>query len=113
MPTVPARVTLTGRHVRIVPLDPAAHAAPLYAGSHGPEREDIWRYLFTGPYPDPVSFRTWLDQRAAVDDPLFFTILHAETGAPAGLASLMRIEPTHRVIEVGNILYLPSFQRTT
>src|SRR6185436_15486633 len=44
--------------------------------------------------------------------PLFFTILHEATGTPAGYCSLMRIEPAHRVIEVGNILYLPSLQRT-
>src|SRR6185436_11241996 len=44
--------------------------------------------------------------------PLFFTILHVGTEAPAGYCSLMRIEPVHGVIEVGNILYLPSLQRT-
>jgi RimJ/RimL family protein N-acetyltransferase len=112
MPTTPVRVTLTGRHVRIVPVDPAAHAPALYAGSHGPGHEDLWRYLFTGPYPDQASFREYLEQRAAASDPLFFTILRAESGEPAGYASLMRIEPAHRVIEVGNILYLPSLQRT-
>ena len=106
------RVTLTGRHVRIVPVDPAAHSAALYAGSHGPGHEDLWRYLFTGPYRDEASFRAYLDQRAGSSDPLFFTILQAATGEPTGYASLMRIEPTHRVIEVGNILYLPSLQRT-
>jgi RimJ/RimL family protein N-acetyltransferase len=107
----PTRVTLTGRHVRIVPVDPSAHADALYAGSHGLWHETLWRYLFTGPYPDPASFREYLEQRAACDDPLFFTILDA-AGAPAGYASLMRIEPAHRVIEIGNILYLPSLQRT-
>ena len=107
----PARVTLAGRRVSIVPVDPAAHAPALYAGSHGPGREDLWRYLFTGPYPDQADFRQYLDQRAAVEDPLFFTILDT-AAAPAGYASLMRIEPAHRVIEIGNILYLPSLQRT-
>jgi RimJ/RimL family protein N-acetyltransferase len=107
----PARVTITGRHIRIVPVDPAAHAHALYTGSHGPGHEDLWRYLFTGPYPDEASFREYLAQRAASEDPLFFTILDAG-GEPAGYASLMRIEPVHRVIEIGNILYLPTLQRT-
>src|SRR6185436_18002595 len=44
--------------------------------------------------------------------PLFFTILHEATGTPAGYCSLMRIEPAHRVIEVGSILYTPTLQRT-
>jgi RimJ/RimL family protein N-acetyltransferase len=112
MPAMPTRVILTGRHVRIVPLDPAAHSATLYAGSHGPGHEDLWRYLFTGPYPNEAAFRAYLDERAKSNDPLFFTILHGTTGEPAGYASLMRIEPAHRVIEVGIILYLPSLQRT-
>ncbi|HXA50583.1 MAG TPA: GNAT family protein [Candidatus Acidoferrum sp.] len=107
----PTRVTLAGRHVRIVPVDPAAHADALYIGSHGPGHEDLWRYLFTGPYPDAAQFREYLEQRAAAEDPLFFTILDT-TGAPVGYASLMRIEPAHRVIEIGNILYLPTLQRT-
>jgi RimJ/RimL family protein N-acetyltransferase len=107
----PARVTLIGPHVRIVPVDPEAHAPSLYTGSHGPEREELWRYLFTGPYPDEPSFLEYLRQRAAAEDPLFFTILDS-SGTPAGYASLMRIEPAHRVIEIGNILYLPTFQRT-
>jgi RimJ/RimL family protein N-acetyltransferase len=106
------RVTLTGRHVRIVSLDPVVHSPALYAGSHGPGHEDLWRYLFTGPYPDEASFRAYLDQRAESSDPLFLTILLEATGEPAGYASLMRIEQVHRVIEVGNILYLPGLQRT-
>ena len=105
----PELVTLTGSHVQIVPLDAAAHGPALYAGSRDPE---LWRYLFNGPYTNEHDFQTWLDGRQASTDPLFFTILHAATGAPAGYCSLMRIEPAHGVIEVGNILYLPSLQRT-
>src|SRR5262245_11322479 len=98
MPTFPTRVTLTGRHVRIVPVDPAAHAPMLYTGSHGAGCADLCRYLFNGPYPDEASLRAYLEQGAAGDDRLFFTILHAASGEPAGYASLMRIEPAHRVI---------------
>ena len=108
----PTRVTLTGNHVKIVPVDPAAHASALYRESHGPGCEELWRYLFVGPFASETEFREYLDQRVAVEDPLFYTIADAVTGAPRGYASLMRIEPAHRVIEVGNILYLPSLQRT-
>ena len=110
--TRPERITLPGAHVNIVPLDPAAHAPALYRGSHAAGHESLWRYLFVGPFAAEPDFRAYLDQRAAVDDPLFFTIVDAATAEPKGYASLMRIEPAHRVIEVGNILYLPSLQRT-
>jgi RimJ/RimL family protein N-acetyltransferase len=105
----PERVVLEGRHVKIVPLDAAAHEAALYTGSRDVE---LWRYLFNGPYTDQAEFGTWLQGREKSEDPLFFTILDGASGAPAGYCSLMRIEPSHRVIEVGNILYLPRLQRS-
>jgi RimJ/RimL family protein N-acetyltransferase len=108
----PERVILEGRHVKIVPLDAAAHLQALYEGSCGPEREPLWRYLFNGPYTSAAEFAWWLAGRERLEDPLFFTILDAASGDPAGYCSLMRIEPLHRVVEVGNILYLPRLQRT-
>jgi RimJ/RimL family protein N-acetyltransferase len=108
----PERVTLAGSHVKIVPLDVAAHAAALYRESHAAGHESLWRYLFVGPFAGEGAFREYLERGAAADDPLFFTIADARSGEPRGYASLMRIEPAHRVIEVGNILYLPSLQRT-
>ena len=108
----PERVTLIGRYVTIVPLDSAAHGHALYAGSHGVGHEELWRYLFNGPYPIERDFAEWLAGREQSEDPLFFTIVDAASGEPAGYCSLMRIEPAHRVIEVGNILYLPRLQRS-
>jgi RimJ/RimL family protein N-acetyltransferase len=105
----PERVMLEGRHAKIVPLDAAAHATALYAGSMDAE---LWQYLFNGPYTDEAEFRAWLEGRQNSEDPLFFTVLDAASGAAVGYCSLMRIEPAHRVIEVGNILYLPCLQRT-
>lgn len=108
----PQPTTLQGRFVTLVPLDPAAHAITLYEASHGPEREDLWRYLFDGPYPDRATFETRLKQMAGSRDPLFFTILDNATGKPVGYASYLRIEPAHRCIEVGSILFTPLLQRT-
>jgi RimJ/RimL family protein N-acetyltransferase len=108
----PQPITLTGRFVTVVPLDHVAHAAPLYEASHGPEREDLWRYLFDGPYPNLSAFETRLRQMASTRDPLFFTILENGSGRPVGYASYMRVEPAHRCIEVGSILFTPLLQRT-
>ena len=105
----PQRVVLEGRHVKIVPLDAAAHAAALYAGSRDAE---LWRYLFNGPYTAESEFRAWIEGREKLEDPLFFTILDRASGAAVGYCSLMRIDPVHRVVEVGGILYLPCLQRT-
>lgn len=108
----PQPTTLNGRFVTLVPLDPAGHGTALYEASHGPEREDLWRYLFDGPYRDQAAFDERLKQMAASRDPLFFTILENATGKPVGYASYLRIEPVHRCIEVGSILFTPLLQRT-
>lgn len=107
----PRPVTLRGRFVTLVPLDPIGHAQPLYEKSHGPGFESLWRYLFDGPYPNRAAFDARLAQMASSKDPLFFTILdHAKV--PVGYASFLRIDPVHRCIEVGSILYTPELQRT-
>ncbi|MFG1320006.1 GNAT family N-acetyltransferase [Xanthobacter autotrophicus] len=108
----PAPVTLQGRHVAIVPFDVDRHAASLYALSHGPEKEALWAYLSAAPFPDEAAFSRFYAEAAAKADPLLFAIVEAETGRAVGHATYMRIEPAHRVIEVGNILYTPALQRT-
>lgn len=116
--TAPARrpdrsTALEGAHVRLVPIDPAAHAEALYANAHGPERDALWLYLGTPPFADLDAFRAHLERSAASDDPFMYAILDRATGEPIGHATYLRIEPAHRVIEVGNILYTPKLQRRT
>lgn len=108
----PQRTILSGRWVDIVPLDPGAHAQSLYEGSHGPGHDHLWLYLFDGPFPTRAAFDADLERKAASEDPLFFAILDRATGSAQGYASYMRIAPSHRVIEVGSILYTPKLQRT-
>ena len=62
----PERVVLEGKHVKVVPLDAAAHARALYVGSREPA---LWRYLFNGPYAHEDEFGTWLEGREKSEDP--------------------------------------------
>ena len=45
-------------------------------------------------------------------DPFYFAIIDNTTGQAVGRASFLRIEPKHRCIEVGSILFSPLLQRT-
>ncbi|MFG1376970.1 GNAT family N-acetyltransferase [Xanthobacter autotrophicus] len=108
----PAPVTLEGRHVVLVPFDADRHAASLHALSHGPERDALWAYLSAAPFPDEAAFTRYYADAATRADPLLFAIVEAATGRAVGHATYMRMEPAHRVIEVGNILYTPALQRT-
>lgn len=113
----PDRTALPGRLITLVPLDPAAHAESLYAGSHragsnGEERERLWRYLFDGPFPDRAAFDNALREKSIFPDAVFFAILENANSQATGFASYMRMEPRHRVMEVGGILFTPALQRT-
>jgi len=65
-----------------------------------------------GPFADRASFDAALHYKTNSDDPLFCAILENGTGTAFGIASLMRNEPKHRVIEVGGIMYSHALQRT-
>jgi RimJ/RimL family protein N-acetyltransferase/ribosomal protein S18 acetylase RimI-like enzyme len=108
----PQRTTLIGRHVLLVPLDADKHAAELYRATHGPEKHAVWLYMGDGPFADEAAFRASLVAKARSEDPLFFAIVGADSGKALGYATLMRIDPANRVIEVGNIVYSPAMQRS-
>jgi RimJ/RimL family protein N-acetyltransferase len=107
----PERVTLPGRFVTLVPLE-AAHADELFDAAGAAGHEHLWVYMPDGPFTDRAAFAENIARKAASTDPLFFAILDKATNRAVGHASFLRIEPAHRVIEVGNIMYGSPLQRT-
>lgn len=105
---------LRGSYALLRPVDPETDAAPLFDASHPHDGDRaIWTYLPYGPYDNADSLRDSLDQHAATDDPLFFTITTLPDERPAGIASYLRIEPDSGVIEIGHIWFGTELQRTT
>jgi RimJ/RimL family protein N-acetyltransferase len=109
----PERVELTGRVVTLRPFDLSSQAPALYAATHGPEAEDLWRYMGDGPYPNRAAYEVAFEKKQNSEDPLFWAVLDNATGTPVGQASYLRIEPVQRVVEVGNILFSPALQHST
>jgi len=109
---VPARTAIDGDLVRLEVLDPERHAASLFTSSHVPGGEDLWQHLPYGPFAGHAEFTAWLEQRAASADPLFFAVIDWESMRALGMASYLRIEPAHGVIEIGHIWFAPELQRT-
>ena len=107
----PQRLTMDGRFVSIVPLDADRHSDDLFAAMGGPQHAHLWTYMFDGPFADRAEFAEALRKRQTSDDPLFFAIEDKATSRAVGIASYMRIEPGHRVIEVGGIVFSPALQR--
>lgn len=108
----PDRTTLAGRYVDVVPLDAKAHADDLYAAATGTGTETIWTYLSVGPWNDRAAFDAWIADYARSTDPYPYALVDKAAGRALGVATYMRIEPAHRVIEVGGIWYAPQLQRT-
>lgn len=104
--TPPLPTTLTGRRVRLVPLE-TEHATDLWALRVHPQ---LWTYLSD----DLTSLDT---VRAGVlrmqQDPTVvpFAIL-GDAGTFLGRATYLRIQPAIGTIEVGSVLYSPALQRT-
>jgi RimJ/RimL family protein N-acetyltransferase len=109
----PRLVPLPGRVVTLRPFDLSSQAAALYQATHGPEREDQWRYMGDGPYPDRAAYDAAFQKKQDSLDPLFWAVIDNASGTPVGQASYLRIEPAQRVIEVGNIIFSPALQHST
>lgn len=107
----PARSAIAGRTVRLEPLDARQHAGELFAAGH--EDVTIWNYLGAGPWPSLDAYTGYLRDCSAGADPVFYVIRDLASGKANGVASLMRIEPKHGAIEIGNIWFGPALQNTT
>jgi RimJ/RimL family protein N-acetyltransferase len=109
----PEREPLQGIQVRLEPVEVAAHAASLYALSHG-RREDaaLWTYLPYGPFAGQGEFERWLAERARSEDPLFFAVIEAQSGRACGMTSYLNIVPANGSIEIGHIWFAPPLQKT-
>jgi RimJ/RimL family protein N-acetyltransferase len=108
----PQRVSAEGRYVRLEPLSAVVHGDALWACVGGEEKAGLWTWMPDGPFAERIEFNAALEAKAGASDPLFSAIVDRATGLATGMASLMRIEPKHRVIEVGGIMYSPLLQRT-
>jgi RimJ/RimL family protein N-acetyltransferase len=103
---------LWGMRHDFVQVNPEAHAAALFAGSHTPQAAGLWTYMWYGPFADAGHMREWLTSCAVSADPRYYVVIERRTGRPVGMCSLLRIDPAMRTIELGHIWYVPDVQGT-
>ena len=104
-PTCPRRIAHGGRYASdLEPLDAAGHAGALRDAVGGPEHDGSGAISSTAPIR-PARVRRRSGAQAGIREPLYsYAILNRDSGHPEGYASTLRIEPAHRVVEVGSIL---------
>jgi RimJ/RimL family protein N-acetyltransferase len=107
----PATAPLEGRYVRLEKLDPALHADGLFDASAQPDGDERFRWLPDVPPTDRGAFRTWVEQVAASEDPIFFAVIDKATGRIAGRQTFMRMDAANGVAEIGHIYWGPLVSR--
>ena len=107
----PRRAPLDGHWAKLEPLE-ATHADSLFDAYALDKDGRLWTYMFHGPYTDRDEFRRWVAGCSPSRDPLFFAIVDRRIERAVGVASYLRIEPVHGVMEVGHLTYSPLLQRT-
>ncbi len=93
-------VTLEGRYVRLVPLEPA-HRLPLHEVGQDPEG---MRYLLNAPGPSLEAmdaFLALIRARQASGTDLAFTTVRARDGKPVGMTRFLHIDRPNEAVEVG------------
>ncbi|MCK7614177.1 GNAT family N-acetyltransferase [Roseibium sediminicola] len=108
----PTRHVLDGQYVRLEPLDPDRHGAELFAASSVADADRRFKWLPEYPPVSEAEFQTWMREKAASEDPLFFAVIDKATGKVAGRQTLMRINAANGAIEIGNIYWGPLISRT-
>ncbi|MGU3360116.1 GNAT family N-acetyltransferase [Methylobacterium sp. M6A4_1b] len=103
-------LTLTGRHVELVPLA-QDHAEAL---SDAVRDGDVWRLWYTAiPAPDRMAaeIARRLDLQAT-GTMLPFTVLDGPGGRPVGMTTYMNIDAAGPRVEIGSTWYAARVQRT-
>ncbi len=102
-------VTLTGQHVRLVPLDAAHHDSLVEAVQDGA----LWQLWYTA-VPTPEGMAAEIQRRLglhAAGSMLPFTVLDGD-GRPVGMSTYMNIDNAHQRVEIGSTWYAARVQRS-
>lgn len=96
---------LEGHFVRLEKLDAKKHGDGLFAASSMCDADDRFRWLFEYPPQSREEFQAWMEKVEASEDPYFYAVIDKQTEKVAGRQTLMRIDPAHGVVEIGNIMW--------
>lgn len=109
-PPAPGPARIGGQHVDLERLDPAHHAADIFAANQG--HDWVWDYMGYGPFADVAAYRDWQAGMAQSSDPFFYALRDRRTGRIGGLAAFLRVDRANGVIEIGHIEITPPMQQT-
>ena len=108
--SAPPPIVLTGRFVRLEPLD-RRHAADLLAVANLPGGAERYRWLFSEAPQSLAALEEWIDTVNAGPD-RYVAIIDQASGKAVGQQAWMRIFPEHASIEIGGVYWGLPMART-
>ncbi len=109
-PPRPPAENITGRHVRLEPLEGDRHGGALFdAFTQAPD--SLWTYMPFGPFASVEQLATTIDLVRGYPTWQPFAVVVDDL--PVGFLSYLRIDPPNGSIEIGSIAFHPDLQRTT
>lgn len=126
LPRKPEAVILSGKYVRLEPLDLQRDNTVLFEGSNGEAIVTegktiaaydsdalIWRYMSAGPFPTSCKLAAFLFAQLNAENGRCFCVFDQSTKRQIGVVNYMNNYPEHLKIELGNIWYSPLAQGTS
>ena len=108
----PGHRGMQGQYAKLVSLDALTHTQDLFNAFRKDTTGKIWTYNGNGPYNTSTGLQAWLSEVSGIDAQPFYAVVDLHDGKPKGVASFLRIQPQHGVIEIGSITFASSLQRT-
>jgi len=105
-----APTSLSGQHVRLVPLSPEHHEALVEAVRDG----ELWNHWYTA-IPTPEGMGAEIMRRLdlqAKGSMCPFAVIDPSTSKAVGMTTYMNIDATNRRVEIGSTWYRQSVQRS-
>ncbi|EQL38780.1 GNAT family acetyltransferase [Blastomyces gilchristii SLH14081] len=114
----PIRKSLHGQTISLEPLT-LEHADSLFTCLGGTDNGSIWDYMPDGPFTSEAEFDIFIASLAKSEQRVFFSVIDRTglnahyRGKAIGFLSLLRIDVSNRVVEIGFVTFARMLQRTT
>lgn len=106
----PGELTSVGLYTIVTRLS-MAHCESLYDAYSRTDHRN-WTYLFDDPPTTYDAFKENIQEKIANKEYIFYSVIDKETNKALGTFSLMRIDQSNGVIEVGNVNFSDDLKRT-
>lgn len=108
----PGLVALDGLRARVEPFDWDTHGDELFAAVGGAHREELWRHMPVGPFPEPKDLADFFAHAWDVEHWRIMAIRSLRSGRVTGCFAYMRIREAHGSVEIGCVAFGSELSRT-